>query len=58
MTFIDVAIPCIAGLLALAFPQWLARSRGDAHQDAARQQQVRVCGLVLLAVAAVFYVIK
>lgn len=48
MTYIDVAIPAIAGLLALAWPQMFLRK----PPDASKVRLIRLIGVVLLVVAA------
>jgi hypothetical protein len=54
MSYIDVAIPAIAGLLALAWPQALLRK----PPEASKLRLVRLLGLLLLAIAAAYLAIK
>ncbi len=56
MGWIDVAIPGLIGLLLAIRPGSFIKASGDA--DAARARKFRLGGLVLLAVAALYLLIK
>ena len=58
MSYIDVLIPGIIGLLMLAAPTAFTKPTGDARVDGPRQQKLRVGGGVLLGVAALYLLIK
>jgi hypothetical protein len=50
MTYIDVAIPAIGGLVALAWPHVFLRKPADPS----KVRLIRLAGAVLLVVAAVY----
>ena len=54
MSYIDVAIPAIAGLLALAWPQVFLRK----PPEESKVRLVRYVGLLLVVVAAVYLAIR
>src|SRR5579872_1000953 len=58
MSFIDAAIPGGIGLLLVLAPQRFYRASGNAIKDAASVRKFRTIGGVLLAVAAVYALIK
>ncbi|HJR72934.1 MAG TPA: hypothetical protein VJ806_04770 [Luteimonas sp.] len=57
MSFIDVAIPGIIGLVLLAWPQAVFAG-SKVIPDATKIRTLRVIGLVLLAVTAIYLAIK
>jgi hypothetical protein len=58
MGWIDVAIPGLIGLLLAVRPGSLIKPSGDPDKDAARARKFRIGGLLLLAVAALYLLIK
>jgi hypothetical protein len=58
MGWIDVAIPGVIGLLLAVRPGSFIKPSGDADRDAARARKFRIGGLVLLAVAGLYLLIK
>jgi hypothetical protein len=56
MGCIDVAIPGVFGVVALLFPR--AMLLNDPAPDPAKIATVRICGVVLLAVAGIYFLIK
>jgi hypothetical protein len=54
MSYIDVAIPGIAGFFALAFPYAFLRKPADPGKI----RRVRLAGAVLLVVAALYLAIR
>ena len=57
MTYIDLLIPALAGLLLLVWPQTMFMG-SKAKPDAKKLMMLRGLGVVLLLVAAVYLVIK
>lgn len=57
MSFIDVAIPAVIGLVALVWPNVLF-SGSSATPDAKKIRLIRGLGAVLLAAAAIYLVVK
>jgi hypothetical protein len=57
MSFIDVAIPGIVGLVALVWPQLMFYG-SRATADEKKIRLIRIIGVVLLVVAAIYLVIK
>lgn len=55
-SWIDVSIPLVFGLLLLICPQWAFKSSGSEEKDEARKSMGRKMGVILLIVAAVYYV--
>src|SRR5262245_43534960 len=54
MSYVDVAIPAIAGLLALAWPQMFLRKPADEH----KVRRIRLFGLLFLAIAAAYLAMR
>ena len=54
MSYIDVAIPAIAGMLALARPEIFLRKPPDMR----KLRLIRLFGVLLLVVAAVYLVLR
>jgi|RhiMetdeSRZDD1v2_1073273.scaffolds.fasta_scaffold356285_2 hypothetical protein len=54
MSYIDVAIPAIAGILALARPEMFLGKLPDMR----KVRLVRLFGVLLLAVAALYLVVR
>jgi len=54
MSYIDVAIPAIAGILALARPEMFFRNPPDMR----RLRLIRLFGVLLLAVAALYLALR
>jgi hypothetical protein len=54
MSYIDVAIPAIAGILALARPEMFFRKPPDMR----RLRLIRVFGVLLLLVAALYLAVR
>ncbi|MGB0087275.1 MAG: hypothetical protein WBP94_18115 [Rhodomicrobiaceae bacterium] len=57
MSYIDVVIPAIVGLVALAWPTALFYG-SRATPDAKKIRLIRAAGVVLLAAAAVYLAIR
>jgi hypothetical protein len=58
MSYIDVLIPAIAGVLLVLAPRTLAKRTGELAPDEGRVRQFRTAGFVLLAVAAGYWTLK
>jgi hypothetical protein len=58
MSYVDVLIPAVGGLLMVAMPHRLSKPTGDPITDDARQGKLRMWGGVLLAVAAAYLLMK
>jgi hypothetical protein len=58
MSFIDVLIPGVVGLLLVLAPDAFAKSKGELAADESRTKKLRGVGLVLLLVAAMYLLIK
>src|SRR5262245_9249923 len=58
MGWIDVAIPGVIGLLLLVAPGVFVKGSGNDEKDAAAVNKLRLCGLGLLVVAALYLFIK
>jgi len=58
MSYVDVAIPLVIGLLLTVRPHSFLKSTGSEVGDAAKADKVRKIGFVLLGVAALYFVIK
>ena len=58
MTYIDVLIPAFGGILALTLTNALVKPSGNPAKDASRKRLLRIAGIVLLGVAALYLVIK
>jgi len=54
MSYVDVAIPAIAGFLALAWPQVFLRKPADEQ----KVRRVRLFGMLFLAVAALYLAMR
>jgi hypothetical protein len=54
MSYIDVAIPAVAGLLAVAWPQMFLRK----PPDASKVRVVRLFGVLFLVVAAAYLAMR
>src|SRR5262245_43870367 len=54
MSYVDVAIPAIAGLLALAWPQMFLRKPADEL----KVRRIRLFGLLFLAIAAAYLAMR
>jgi len=54
MSYVDVAIPAIAGLLALAWPQMFLRKPADEH----KVRRVRLFGMLFLLIAAAYLAMR
>lgn len=57
MSFIDVAIPAVIGLVALVWPQAVFYG-SRASPDDKKLRLIRGIGLALLVVAAIYLVVK
>lgn len=57
MSFIDVAIPGIAGVVLLIWPQAMFAG-SKATPDASKLRTLRTVGVVLLAAAAIYLAVK
>lgn len=57
MSFIDVAIPAVIGLVALVWPQAVFYG-SRASPDDKKLRLIRGVGLALLVVAAIYLVVK
>jgi hypothetical protein len=57
MSYIDVAIPAVIGILALAWPQVLLAG-SQATPDARKVRLIRGAGALLLLAAAIYLVVK
>jgi len=57
MSYVDVAIPAIIGLVALVWPN-LMFAGSSAPPDANKIRLIRGAGVVLLVAAAIYLVIK
>lgn len=58
MSYVDVAIPLVIGLLLALRPQSFIKPRGSETANAAKLGKVRKIGFVLLGVAALYLVIR
>jgi hypothetical protein len=54
MSYVDVAIPGIAGLLALAWPQMFLRKPAEEHKI----RRVRLFGVLFLVIAAAYLAMR
>lgn len=57
MSFVDVAIPAIVGLVLLAWPQAVFAG-SKVIPDAKKIRLIRIGGVVLLVVAALYLAVK
>ena len=58
MSYIDVLIPLACGILLLACPQSLFKAKGTEAEIAQKKRIGRICGVVLIGVAALYLFIK
>jgi hypothetical protein len=56
--WIDVAIPGVGGLLLALGPRLFIKPSGNAEADASKARKIRVAGLLLLAVAGIYWAIS
>ncbi len=54
-SWIDVSIPLVGGLFLCCCPQWAMKSTGSPAKDEERQSMARKGGLILIAVAGLYY---
>ena len=58
MSYIDVAIPLVIGLLLVIRPNVFVKRTAPDVPDAARTAQLRKIGYLLLAVAVLYFIIR
>lgn len=58
MSFVDVLIPGVIGLLLAANPNMFTKATGDASVDGPRWQNLRTIGVVLIGVAGMYLYMK
>lgn len=56
MGYIDIAIPLVAGLIFIAFPDKLIKTKDATFEK--RKSLLTKCGFLLIIVAVLFFVIK
>jgi hypothetical protein len=55
MSFIDVLIPLVPGILLVAFPNILTPKTASAEEAAKKKSKLRKIGYVLIGVAALYF---
>ena len=58
MSYADVFIPLVCGILLVACPQSLFKPKGTEAEIARKKKIGRICGVVLIGVAALYLFIK
>ena len=58
MSYIDVLIPLICGIMLLAAPQSVFKPKGTEEEIARKKKVGRMCGVVLIGVAVLYLFIK
>ena len=58
MSYIDVLIPLVCGILLVSCPQSLFKPKGTEAEIAQKKKIGRICGFVLIGVAALYLFIK
>ena len=56
MSYIDVAIPLIAGLVFIAIPNKLIKTRDATYQK--KKSLITKCGYILIAVSVLYFIGK
>lgn len=58
MSYVDVGIPLVVGLVLTLRPSTFVKATGLAARDAAKAAKIRKVGFVLLGVAALYLLIR
>jgi len=58
VSYVDVFIPLLCGIVLVACPQAMFKPKGSEAEIAKKRKIGRICGFVLIAVAALYLFIK